>query len=215
MKKSPFDRLLECSARRDLWCRRQLVSSFPGGCRQLPRGRQDRARRSHRAPPKGLGAKAGKNWVHGGSHQAAGGGDPQKNKVSGVNPRDGRKRWEKTVFLFALLIYFTGKYYYRWWGFTANVLLPVQVIGKFLESAGFSISDIRMKKSVFNVKRAAETKSVTSTHSQVLAPHSSAPEGGGTPFRRTLTYLDFCFSVWLDLCRYCCLNIWAKRWPSL
>lgn len=81
----PFPRLLERTPRRRQ-CWRTLAGEPVGpvgdGGGQLPRGGQGRAGRPHRPAAEGAGSQAGEDRVHGRSHQAAGGGDPQKDQVS-------------------------------------------------------------------------------------------------------------------------------------
>lgn len=83
----PFPRLLECTPqRRRRQCWRTLtgepVGPVGGGGGQFPRGGQGRAGGPHRPAAEGAGSQAGEDRVHGGSHKAAGGRDPQKDQVS-------------------------------------------------------------------------------------------------------------------------------------
>lgn len=101
-------RVLECTPRQQRWraVTREPVEPFSGRRGQLPRGRQGCARGSHCPFAKGTSSKARKNWVHGGSHQTTGGGDPEKDQVSGMDQSTGSREREmaRTVLNFFLAI---------------------------------------------------------------------------------------------------------------
>lgn len=99
---SPHPRLAECTSWWEQRGRRAIAREPNGsrcGCRgQLPRGRQGCACGSYCPSAKGACSQAGENRVHGRSHQTAGGGDPQKDQVSGQEVETDEKsyvEWSK------------------------------------------------------------------------------------------------------------------------